>query len=47
MATERLVERDLFAGARVPKGMEGEVQIYEWFNSKVKGEKIELVWERE
>jgi hypothetical protein len=22
------------------------VEIYEWFNSKVKGERIELAWER-
>lgn len=46
MATERMVEKDVFRGARVPEGMEGEVEIYEWFNSKVKGEKIELVWQR-
>lgn len=46
MATERLVEKDVLRGAGVPIGMEGEVQIYEWFNSKVKGEAIDLVWHR-
>jgi cytochrome P450 len=41
MATERLVLSDTLRGARVGQQ---EVQIYEWFNSSVKGEKIELVW---
>jgi len=40
-ATERIVERDVLRGARVL----GEVEIYEWFNSCVKAEKIELVWD--
>lgn len=42
-ATERVVESDVLKGARVPEGQE-EVRIYEWFNSCVKGEKIELIW---
>lgn len=41
MATERLVESGVLRGARA---CQEEVQIYEWFNSSVKGEKIELVW---
>lgn len=42
MATERLVESDVLRGARV---CQKEVEIYEWFNSSVKGEKIELIWD--
>ncbi|KAN0106094.1 cytochrome P450 [Hyaloscypha variabilis] len=45
-ATERIVEGDVLRGARVQDGKEGDVEIYEWFNSSVKGEKIELVWKR-
>jgi Cytochrome P450 len=41
MATERLVESGVLDGARA---CQEEVQIYEWFNSSVKAEKIELVW---
>jgi len=41
MATERLVLSDALKGARVGHQ---EVEIYEWFNSSVKGEKIELLW---
>jgi hypothetical protein len=33
---------DVLKGARA---LGGEVEIYEWFNGCVKGEKIELVWE--
>jgi hypothetical protein len=44
-ATERIVEGDVLNGARTPGGKEEKVEIYEWFNSSVKGEKIELVWE--
>jgi hypothetical protein len=44
-ATERIVEGDLLRGAKVPGGGKRVVEIYEWFNSRVKGEKIELVWE--
>jgi cytochrome P450 len=43
MATEKLVERDVLRGAKV---CQDEVEIYEWFNSRVKGEKIELIWEK-
>jgi cytochrome P450 len=44
MATERLAERDVLRGARA---VQPEVEIYEWFNSSVKGEKIELIWDSE
>ena len=43
MATERLVESDVLRGARACRET---VEIYEWFNSCVKGEKIELIWEK-
>ncbi|KUJ14165.1 cytochrome P450 [Mollisia scopiformis] len=43
MGAERLVERDVLRGARA---CQEKVEIYEWFNSSVKGEKIELVWEK-
>ncbi|TVY34663.1 Pisatin demethylase [Lachnellula subtilissima] len=43
MATERLVLSDVLKGARV---VQEEIEIYEWFNSKVEGEEIELVWEK-
>lgn len=43
MATERLVESDVLRGA---KACQDEVEIYEWFNSSVKGEKIELIWNK-
>lgn len=43
IATEKLVESNVLRGARV---CQDEVEIYEWFNSKVKGEKLELVWEK-
>jgi cytochrome P450 len=41
-ATERLARSNVLEGARA---VQGKVEIYEWFNSKVKGEKIELVWD--
>lgn len=41
-ATERLAKSGVLNWARA---VQNEVKIYEWFNSKVKGEKIELVWE--
>lgn len=41
MATERLVMSGVLRGA---KACQEKVEIYEWFNSSVKGEKIELVW---
>ncbi|RMZ73528.1 cytochrome P450 [Pyrenophora seminiperda CCB06] len=40
-ATERLARREALDGARA---VQNEVEIYEWFNSKVKGGKMELVW---
>jgi cytochrome P450 len=40
-ATEKLARSGVLDGARA---LQDEVQIYEWFNSKVKGEKIELIW---
>lgn len=43
MATEKLAERNVLSGA---KACQDEVEIYEWFNSSVKGEKIELIWEK-
>jgi cytochrome P450 len=39
---EALVRKDLLRGARPVKK---DIEIMEWFNSKVKGEKIELVWD--
>jgi hypothetical protein len=42
-ATERVMEGDVLKDAKVVGS--GEVEIYEWFNSCVKGEKMELVWE--
>lgn len=44
-ATERVVERDVLGGAKISGGGKEEVETYEWFNSSVEGEKIELVWE--
>lgn len=41
--TQEVVRRNLLEGARP---VEKEVEILEWFNSKVKGGKIELVWDR-
>lgn len=44
MAVERVAESGVLAGARaVGEGIE----IMEWFNSKVKGGRIELVWDGE
>jgi hypothetical protein len=45
-ATEKIVEGDVLRGARLPRDGKRDVEIYEWFNSSVKGQKIELVWER-
>lgn len=41
MAVEKLVESDVLRGAKV---CQERIEIYEWFNSSVKGEKIELIW---
>ena len=43
MATEKLAQKDVLRGARA---VQDTVEIYEWFNSSVKGEKIELIWEK-
>jgi len=43
MATEKLAESDVLRGA---KACQDKVEIFEWFNSSVKGEKIELIWEK-
>jgi len=43
MATERLVESDVLRGA---KACQDKIEIYEWFNASVKGEKIELIWKK-
>jgi cytochrome P450 len=40
--TERLAKSGVLDEARL---MQKEVEIYEWFNSKVKGERIELIWD--
>lgn len=42
LATERLASSGVLDGGRVVQ--EGDVKIYEWFNSKVEGEKIDIVW---
>lgn len=41
IATECIVKSGVLAGAK-PVG--DKIEIYEWFNSSVKGEKIELMW---
>lgn len=41
MATEKIVKSGVLNGA---KPCQEKIEIYEWFNSRVKGEKIELVW---
>jgi cytochrome P450 len=43
LATERVVRSGVLKGASVVQ--KGDIEIYEWFNSKVKDEKIELVWQ--
>ncbi|TGO67109.1 hypothetical protein BOTNAR_0048g00410 [Botryotinia narcissicola] len=43
MAVEKVVESDVLKGARV---CQEKVEIFEWFNSSVKGEKLEFVWNR-
>ncbi|TAQ87307.1 hypothetical protein B7494_g4342 [Chlorociboria aeruginascens] len=43
MGTEKIVESDVLRGARV---CEEEVKIWEWFNSSVRGAKIEVTWEK-
>lgn len=43
MATERLVVSNILQGAQA---CQEKVEIYEWFNSSVKGHKIELLWNK-
>lgn len=43
LATERLASSGVLNGGKAVQN--GGVEIYEWFNSKVKGEKIEIVWQ--
>ena len=42
MATEKLAESGVLLGASPCQDL---IEIYEWFNSSVKREKVELVWE--
>lgn len=42
LATERVVRSGVLKGARAVQ--EGDIELYEWFNAKVKDEKIELFW---
>ena len=42
MAFEKMAETDALRGARA---CQDEIEIYEWFNSSVKGERIDLVWD--
>ena len=41
IAVQRLVEEDVLRGART---LVDKIEILEWFNSKVKGERIDLCW---
>jgi cytochrome P450 len=41
-AVDAIVRKDVLRGARTVKA---GIEIVEWFNSKVKGEKVELVWD--
>ncbi|KAL1886600.1 hypothetical protein Plec18167_000532 [Paecilomyces lecythidis] len=41
LATQKIAETDALRGART---VQDKIEIYEWFNSRVKGEKIELIW---
>ena len=41
LATRALARENVLEGAR-PVG--DKIEMMEWFNSKIKGEKIELVW---
>lgn len=42
LAVRALVRGDVLAGARV---VSDKIELLEWFNSKVIGERIELVWD--
>ncbi|KAJ4319707.1 hypothetical protein N0V94_003766 [Neodidymelliopsis sp. IMI 364377] len=43
LATEKLASSKVLDGGHAVQ--QGDIEIFEWFNSKVKGEKIEIVWE--
>jgi hypothetical protein len=43
MAMERLAKSDVLRGANV---CQDKLEIYEWFNSSITGEKIELIWNK-
>lgn len=43
LATERLASSRVLDGGRAVR--QGDVEIYEWFNSKVRGESIEIIWD--
>ncbi|KAL6711053.1 hypothetical protein ACN47E_006928 [Coniothyrium glycines] len=40
-ATERIARTEVLDGA---EATQADIELYEWFNSKVKGERIELLW---
>lgn len=42
IALDKLVREDILKGARA---VGEKIEIVEWFNSKVKGEKIEIAWD--
>jgi len=42
-AVDAMVRKDVLRGARTVRP---RIEIVEWFNSKVKGGKVELVWDR-
>ncbi|KAL2222194.1 cytochrome P450 [Thermoascus aurantiacus ATCC 26904] len=42
LATQKVAEADALKGARA---LRDKIEIYEWFNSRVKDERIELVWD--
>lgn len=46
LAIWKVVEKDMLRGARVidNDGKGGEIQILQWFNSRVKGEEILVQW---
>lgn len=43
IGVEKVMESDALRGARA---VQEKVEIWEWFNSSVKGEKIEVVWDK-
>jgi cytochrome P450 len=43
LATGKLASSKVLDGGHAIQ--QGDIEIFEWFNSKVKGEKIEIIWE--